>query len=91
MRCLLLYTKMRTFLVVVADVFGHQTLQMPLVENNHMVEQVSSATTDETFGNPILPGTSEAGSLRRDVEVLDGLHDIIIELRTIIEDQVLWR
>ena len=36
-RCLLRQPEMRSVVVVVADVFAHQTLQVPLVEHDHVV------------------------------------------------------
>src|ERR1700751_3006427 len=40
----LIQRKMRPVLVIVGDVFVHQTLQMSFVEDDHMVEQIASAT-----------------------------------------------
>ena len=36
-------SKMRAVCVMVGDVLGKQPLQVPLVESNHMVEQLTSA------------------------------------------------
>jgi hypothetical protein len=63
---------MRPVLVIIADVLVHQTFQMPLVQDNHMIEQITAAVADPTFGNAILPRTSKAGSLGLDTApVLD--------------------
>ena len=32
--------------VIIADVVLHHTLEMPFIQNNHMVEQVASAVAD---------------------------------------------
>ena len=48
-RSLFSQREMRPVLVVVADVLGHQPFEMPLVEHDDMIEQVSAATADEAF------------------------------------------
>ena len=50
---------MGSILMVVADVLGHEPFQVSLVQDNHVIEQVSSATTDPTFRDPVLPGTTK--------------------------------
>ena len=80
--------EMRPVLVIIADVLVHQTFQMPLVQGNHMVEQITAAVADPTFGKTILPRTSKAGSLGLDAEALHGVDDFFIEVCTAIEDQI---
>jgi hypothetical protein len=48
---------------------------MPLVEYDHMIEQVSPAITDEAFCDSVLPRTAETGPLRFDPKALDGGDD----------------
>ena len=74
--------------VVVTDVFIHQAFQMPFIENDHMVEQITAAVADPTLGNAILPRASEAGSLRFDTEALDRFDHFGVEVCTAIKDQV---
>jgi hypothetical protein len=62
---------MRSVVVVVADVLSHQPFEMPLVENDDVIEQVSAATTHEAFCHAVLPRASEAGPLGLDAEALD--------------------
>src|ERR1035438_356570 len=54
--------------VVVTDVFSHQSFQMPFIDDNHMVEQVPTTAADPSFCNAVLPRTSEAGPLWLNVE-----------------------
>jgi hypothetical protein len=54
-------SKVRAVLVMVGDVLGRQPLQVPLVESNHMVEQLAAAAPHPTLGDTILPGTFERG------------------------------
>ena len=58
-------------IVVVTHVLSHHSLEMPFVEHDHMIEQVSPAIVDEALSDPILPRTAEAGSLGFDPEALD--------------------
>ncbi len=80
--------EMRPVLVIIADVLVHQTFQMPLVQDRHMIEQITAAVVDPTFGNAILPRTSKAGSLGLDAEALHCVDDFFIEVCTAIEDQI---
>jgi len=56
-----------------------------------VVEQISSAVTNPTLGNPVLPWTSETGPFRLDAQCLDGTDDLLIEVRGSIENQILRR
>ena len=49
--------------MVVADVFGHETLEMPLVEHNHVIEQIPAAVADKALGDTVLPRIAEARPL----------------------------
>jgi hypothetical protein len=71
-RGLLLQPEMGSIVVVVTDVLGHEALEMPFVERDDMIEQVSSAVANEALRNSILPRAAEAGPLGRDAEALDG-------------------
>ena len=46
-------------IVVVTHVLGHQASEMPLVEYDHMIEQVSPAITDEAFCDSVLSRTAK--------------------------------
>ena len=70
-RCLLRKTKMSPVVMVVADIFGHETLEMPLVEPNHVIEQIPAAVAKEALGHTVLPWTAEGGPLRLDAETVD--------------------
>ena len=70
---------MRPVVVVVADVLGHEPLEMPFVEYDDVIEQVPAATPDEAFRNTVLPWTSKAGPFRFDAEAPDGADTLLIE------------
>ena len=68
-------SEMRSVVVVVMNVLAHQTFQMALIENNHMIEQIPATVADPTLRNVILPRATEAGSLRLDVKALYCIDD----------------
>ena len=63
-RRLLRKSKMGSVLMIVADVIGHETLQMALVEDDDMIKEIASATSDESLGNAVLPRALERRSFR---------------------------
>jgi len=63
---------------------------MALVQDDYVVEHVSPAVANEALCNAVLPWTSEAGPLWRDVEAPDGVYDFFVELSSTVKDQVLW-
>ena len=79
---------MRPVLVVIAEVFVHEALQMALMENNHMIEQVATTGADPALGHAVLPRTAEAGSLGLDAEALYRADDFLVEIRAAIKDQI---
>jgi hypothetical protein len=52
--------QMRSVLVVAADVLSHEAFQMPLVQNDHMIQQVPSAVPHPAFRNPFRHGLRKA-------------------------------
>src|ERR1700756_2281460 len=54
--------KVRTVLLVVAHIFRHQPFQMPLIQDDHVIQQVSSAASHPTLGHSVLPGTAKGGA-----------------------------
>jgi hypothetical protein len=52
-------SKVGAVFMMVGDVLGKQPLQVPLVESNHMVEQLAAAAAHPALGDTILPGTFE--------------------------------
>jgi hypothetical protein len=64
--------KMRSVLVVVTDVLVHQAFQMPFIQNDRMVEQITAAVANPTLSDTVLPRASEAGPLGLDAEAFYG-------------------
>ena len=75
--------------MVVADIFTHQSFQMPLIKDDHMIQQITAAVANKAFRDFVLPRATEAGSLRCDAEAPNDADDFLIELRSSVEDQVL--
>jgi hypothetical protein len=82
---------MRPVLVFVADVFGHQPLQMPYVQNSDGIPQISSAVFHPAFGDAVLSRASEVGLLVSDAEALYRADNLLVEVRSSIEDQIVRR
>jgi hypothetical protein len=61
-RSFLLQCEMRSVFVVIADVLAHQSLQMPFVEHDDVVEQIPSTVANPALCNAVLPRTAKAGS-----------------------------
>ena len=79
---------MSTVLVVVANVFGKQPLQMALVQNDHMIEQIPPATALPALGDSILPRTAERSANRLAAHGSNGRQDFRVEFGISIQDQV---
>lgn len=71
---------MRSVLVVIADVIGHEPLQMTFVEDDHVVKQIPAAVANKSLGHAVLPRTLETRSLRCDAKALDRLDHIEVEV-----------
>ena len=84
-------SEMRPVFMVVTDVFGRQAFQMTSSEDDYMVEQVSKTASNPALGNTVLPRTPETSSFRLDAQCFDRTYDFLIEVRSSIEDQILWR
>ena len=85
---LLRQTEMRSVVVVIVEVFGHEAFQVPLIEHNDMIEQFAAATADETFRNTILPRAFEGGAHRLQPDGPDGFPHLGAEDCVAVVDQV---
>ena len=52
--------QVRSVFVVVAHILGHQSFQMPLVQDDDVVQQFPPATSHPTLRHPVLPWTRKA-------------------------------
>jgi len=83
--------KMSSVVMVITDVLVHQAFQMPLVQDDHMVEQIAAAVSNPALGNAVLPRAAEAGSFGLDAEAFHRFDDFAVELRSAIKDQITRR
>jgi len=52
-------SKMRPVLVIIEQVGRHKSFEMPLIEDDHVVQQVASATSHPALSNTVLPRTAK--------------------------------
>jgi hypothetical protein len=74
-------------LVVVPHVFGHQPLQMPLVQYDHVIQQISPATSYPAFSGSVLPGTTKRRSHWPHSGISHERHHVIAKLGVAVEQQ----
>lgn len=84
-------SEMSSVFVVVAHVFFQQPPQVPLVENDHVVEQVPPYAANPALRNSVLPGAAESGSNRLAAHRLYAGNDVGSELCVAIENQETMR
>src|ERR1035441_4538358 len=80
-------SEMSPVLVVIRDVLSQQPSQVPLIENDHVIEQVPPHTANPALSNAVLPRTAECGANRLAAHRLHGRDHIGTELGVPIEDQ----
>src|SRR5882762_8795673 len=79
--------KMRAVLVVVADVFRKQPLQMAFAPCNDVVQQVAATTLNPSLCSAILPRTFKGGSDWHDLQRPHRSRNLCAILAIPIEDQ----
>ncbi len=67
---------MDSIVIVVVDVLAQQAMQVPLIQDDHVIQHLSARTPDPSLGNAVLPRTPKGRSPRLDSNVLDGLGDL---------------
>jgi hypothetical protein len=78
---------MRAVVVVVADVFREQSLQMTFIERNDVIQQIAPAAFDPTLRHAILPGAFEGGSHRTYLQRSNGYWNFQSVFPIPVEDQ----
>lgn len=63
---------------------------MVLVQDDHVVEQLSPCAPNPSLRAPVLPRAPECGSPRLDAEILDRIGDPIRENGIVVEDEESW-
>ena len=78
---------MRSILVVVAHVFGDQPLQMPLVQYDHVIQQIATATSYPTLRNAVLPWATKRRSHWPNSRISHERYHVIAKLGVAVEQQ----
>jgi len=86
-RGLLVQSEMGSVIVVIANVLGHEPLEMAFIEHNYMVKQISTARTDEGLGRAIPPWALDTGSFGFYSEASDCLNNVSIEVAAPVKDK----
>lgn len=87
----LVQTEMSSVFMIVVNVFVHQAFQMALVEHNHVVKQITTASADPAFGHAVLPGASDRGADRAYAQAFHGFQNLAMKCVLTIKDQISWR
>src|SRR6266850_1894422 len=77
--------KMRPVLVIVVQVRRHQPFEMALIQDNHVVKQVASATSHPALSNTVLPRTAKGRASWLAYDVLNGRNHVVSKLCFSIE------
>src|SRR5262249_32947324 len=73
--------------MVIAQIFTHESFQMPFMQYDHVIQQVPSATPNPTLGDSVLPRTAKGGSHGRASQARGKGDHVAAELRIMIEQQ----
>src|ERR1022692_3126134 len=84
-RRLLVQPEVGSVVVIIGNVLGEESLQMTLIQRDHVVEQVAAAASDPTLGDPILPGTPNRGTDRCHLQRADRRWHFQAVLRVVVE------
>ena len=85
---LLVQAEMSPVIVVVTNLLIHQPFQMPLIENDHMIEQITTAIAYEALGHAILPRALERSAYRLCAQDFRCPNDFCIEDGVTVMDQI---
>src|SRR6516164_7132147 len=80
-------SKMRPVLMVVKHVGRHQSFEMPLIQDDHVVQQVASATSHPALSNTVLPRTAKGRASWLASHVSHGRAHIGAKLGVAVEQQ----
>jgi hypothetical protein len=72
--------------VIVTEVVREQSLRMPLIERDDVIEQVAPTGLNPSLCHSILPGAFKRSAYRANTERADGERDLEAEVQIIIED-----
>jgi hypothetical protein len=79
---------MRSVVVVITDLVIRQAFEVPIIENDDMIELIAATVTDPSLRNTILPWTSVACLLGLNAEALHRVDHFAVKLYAVIKDQI---
>ncbi len=74
--------------MIVLEVFGQQPSCVPLVEDEHVIHQISATAPDPALRDPVLPGTAERRAHGLYKHVLDRRDHLAIKRRVPIQEEI---
>ena len=80
-------SEMSAVLVVIMDIVIQQPPQVPLIKNDHVIQEISAYTANPAFGSSALPRTAKGGAYRLGTHRCHSRDNVGTELRIAIEDQ----
>ena len=78
---------MNPIVVMIADVLAKEPPKVVFIECDHMIEELTAATADPAFRDPVLPRRLHAGALRRQPCGFEKLNHVGIEFRVVVENE----
>ena len=78
---------MRPVAVIIPDELAQQAAKVILVEDDHVIEQFSTASPDPAFGHAVLQRTLVSGPQRPDSNTANRVADVDRENRVVIEQK----
>jgi len=85
--CVLPQTEMSSVFVVITDIIFQQSSRMPLVQDDHVVEQLPTHTPNPALRDTVLPRTSKGDADKFCALLLNRSDDVCRELRVAVKDQ----
>src|SRR5579871_3500786 len=77
--------------MIIAHIRAQQTAQVVLVDRDHMIQHLPTATAHPTLRYPILPRRAHAGVLDLQPGGLQKRHHVVVPLRVAIQDYITIR
>ena len=78
--------EMSSVVMIVVDIFPHETFQMALIQDDDVIKKIAAAGADPPLGHTILPGASNRGANRKDAKTLGSLQYFTMESVLAIKD-----
>lgn len=88
-RRFLIQSQVSSIVMVVSDIIRDKPPQMTLVRRNHVVQQLTSATSNPPFGHAILPGAAECCLQRFNAHASNWRRHLESVFRIVVQDEVI--